>query len=220
MEPIIPVTHDLGGFKVRRAVPAETRTMVGPFIFVDQFGPAQLAAGRRDGRAPAPAHQPRHRDLAVRRRDRPPRQPRHAHGDPARRGQPDDRRQRHRPFRAQPAASRADGPSIYGMQTWLALPDGKEEIDPAFEQSAATLPLIEDDGVSARVMMGALWGKTAPVTYIARRSTPRSCSTPARAPDRRRRRRARGDAGRRRGEPRRPAARACSRSTCSRPASR
>ena len=32
-----------------------------------------------------------------------------------------------------PSALRADGPSLYGMQTWLALPDGKEEIDPAFE---------------------------------------------------------------------------------------
>ena len=39
METIIPVTHDLGEFKVRRTLPAKTRRMVGPFIFVDQFGP-------------------------------------------------------------------------------------------------------------------------------------------------------------------------------------
>src|ERR671912_1321893 len=45
METIIPTTHDLGDFKVRRALPAKSRTMVGPFIFVDQFGPARLAAG-------------------------------------------------------------------------------------------------------------------------------------------------------------------------------
>ena len=45
LETITPVTHDLGDFKVRRALPARTRTMVGPFIFVDQFGPARLAAG-------------------------------------------------------------------------------------------------------------------------------------------------------------------------------
>ena len=32
-----------------------------------------------------------------------------------------------------PAEARAAGPPLYGMQTWLALPDGKEEIDPAFE---------------------------------------------------------------------------------------
>ena len=51
------------------------------------------------------------------------------------------------------------------MQTWLALPDGKEEIDPAFEHvDGDALPLVEDDGVSARVLMGTLWGKTAGVT--------------------------------------------------------
>ena len=42
---ITPVTHDLGDFKVHRTLPARTRTMVGPFIFVDQFGPARLAPG-------------------------------------------------------------------------------------------------------------------------------------------------------------------------------
>ena len=67
---ITPVTHDLGAFKVRRTLPAGTRTMVGPFIFVDQFGPARLEPGEGDGRPPAPAHQPRHRHLSVRGRDR------------------------------------------------------------------------------------------------------------------------------------------------------
>ena len=100
METITPVTHDLGDFKVRRALPAKSRTMVGPFIFVDQFGPARLAARRGHGRAPAPAHQPRHRHLSVRGRDRASRQPRHPAGDRAGRGQSDDRGQRHRPFRA------------------------------------------------------------------------------------------------------------------------
>ena len=45
METITPITHDLGDFKVRRTLPAQSRTMVGPFIFVDQFGPAKLLAG-------------------------------------------------------------------------------------------------------------------------------------------------------------------------------
>ena len=52
---------------------------------------------------------------------------------------------------------------MYGMQTWLALPDGKEEIDPAFEAQTG-LPLIEDTCVSARVIMGSLWGHAAPTT--------------------------------------------------------
>ena len=59
-----------------------------------------------------------------------------------------------------PAATRPAGPAFYGMQTWLALPDDKEEIDPAF-QHVGSLPAIEGDGVSATVLMGTLWGQTA-----------------------------------------------------------
>ena len=61
-----------------------------------------------------------------------------------------------------PQALRPDGPSLYGMQTWLALPDGAEEIAPAFDHVAADgLPLVEDGGASARVLMGSLWGAQA-----------------------------------------------------------
>ncbi|HKP33475.1 MAG TPA: pirin-like C-terminal cupin domain-containing protein, partial [Sphingomicrobium sp.] len=48
------------------------------------------------------------------------------------------------------------------MQTWLALPDGGEEVAPSFDHvPAGGLPLIEDGGASARVLMGTLWGATA-----------------------------------------------------------
>ena len=46
MQTITPITHDLGAFQVRRALPAPQRVMVGPFIFVDQFGPAHLPPGQ------------------------------------------------------------------------------------------------------------------------------------------------------------------------------
>ena len=39
---ITPTNHDLGDFEVRRALPSKQRRMVGPFIFVDEFGPAHL----------------------------------------------------------------------------------------------------------------------------------------------------------------------------------
>jgi redox-sensitive bicupin YhaK (pirin superfamily) len=52
------------------------------------------------------------------------------------------------------------------MQTWLALPDGREEIDPAFE-AQIDLPLVEAGGASARVIMGELWGQRAPTTCHA-----------------------------------------------------
>jgi len=165
METITPVTHDLGDFKVRRTLPAKTRTMVGPFIFVDQFGPARLPAGRGMDVRPHP-----HINLAtvtylfegaIEHRDsigsHQVIEPGAINLMTAGRGIVHSERS--------PAAERADGPSLYGMQTWLALPDGKEELEPAFEHVDGTaLPLVEGEGVSARVLMGTLWGKSAGVT--------------------------------------------------------
>ena len=162
---ITPVTHDLGAFKVRRSLPAKARTMVGPFIFVDQFGPARLAPGEGMDVRPHPhinlATVTYLFDGAIDHRD--------SLGtfqriDPgainlmtAGAGIVHSERS--------PAGTRAAGPGFYGMQTWLALPDGKEEIDPAFEHVAAgTLPVVEGEGVRATVLMGELWGVTAPTT--------------------------------------------------------
>src|SRR5437762_879298 len=45
-EVILPPVRDLGdGFKVRRALPSAQRRMVGPFIFLDHFGPTVFRAG-------------------------------------------------------------------------------------------------------------------------------------------------------------------------------
>ena len=69
---------------------------------------------RRPGhrRAAASSYRPRDRYISVRRRDHAPRQSRHQCGDPPRRGQLDERRPRHRAFRAHgsrsPARRRAD----------------------------------------------------------------------------------------------------------------
>src|SRR3546814_3521635 len=46
MQVITPSTHDIGAFDVRRTLPDKERTMVGPFIFVDQFGPAHFDIGQ------------------------------------------------------------------------------------------------------------------------------------------------------------------------------
>ena len=43
---IVPRARDLGGFAVRRALPSARRQMVGPFIFLDQMGPAELIIGK------------------------------------------------------------------------------------------------------------------------------------------------------------------------------
>ncbi|CUX51014.1 hypothetical protein AGR7B_Lc60021 [Agrobacterium deltaense RV3] len=42
---IVPRARDLGGFEVRRALPAPNRQLVGAFIFFNQAGPAELLTG-------------------------------------------------------------------------------------------------------------------------------------------------------------------------------
>lgn len=166
IETLTPVTHDLGDFKVRRVLPARTRSMVGPFIFVDEIGPAQLALGTGMDVRPHP-----HINLAtvtwlfegaIDHRDSlgsfATIRPGQVNLMTAGRGIVHSERS--------PASERGAGPKLFGMQTWLALPDGREEIDPAFE-SRKDLPLLEDTCVSARIIMGTLWGKSAPTTTYA-----------------------------------------------------
>jgi len=165
---LLPATHDIGGFKVHRTLPHRERTMVGPFLFFDQMGPAHLppgqgidvrphphinlatvtylfegAMGHRDSLGTAITIQPGAVNLMT-----------------AGSGIVHSERS--------PADVRPGGPALSGIQTWLALPDGREEIDPAFEHVAADdLPVISDGGVSARVIMGNLWGRAAPTTTYA-----------------------------------------------------
>ena len=168
MQLITPVTHDLGMFAVRRTLPSRPRTMVGPFIFVDQFGPAHFDIGAGMDVRPHP-----HINLAtvtylfegaIDHRDSlgtfATIRPGALNLMTAGKGIVHSERT--------PAPERASGSPISGMQTWLALPDGKEEIDPAFEHVAtADLPQINDNGITATVIMGSLWGRTAPTTQHA-----------------------------------------------------
>lgn len=163
-----PVSHDLGGFTVRRAVPSPRCRMVGPFVFVDEFGPAQLNPGDAMDVRPHP-----HINLstvtyliegAIDHRDSlgsyATIRPGAVNLMTAGSGIVHSERT--------PQAERETGFPLYGMQTWLALPEDKEEIDPAFESIAAEdLPILTDTGVSARVIMGSLWGKAAPTTCHA-----------------------------------------------------
>ena len=159
---ILPVSHDLGAFKVHRTLPNRERTMVGPFIFVDEFGPARLPAGQGMDVRPHP-----HINLAtvtylfegaIEHRDsigsHQVIEPGAINLMTAGKGITHSERS--------PNQARAEGPSLYGMQTWLALPDGQEEVDPAFDHVPGDgLPFVEDGGARARVLMGTLWGATA-----------------------------------------------------------
>lgn len=163
---ITPVTHDLGQFEVRRVLPSKARTMVGPFIFVDEFGPADLSGAEGMAVRPHP-----HINLAtvtwlfegaIDHRDSlgsfATIRPGQVNLMTAGRGIVHSERS--------PGAELAANPRLFGMQTWLALPDGREEIDPAFE-AVTDLPLIADAGAKAWVIMGEVWGARAPTTTYA-----------------------------------------------------
>ncbi|WP_183987064.1 pirin family protein [Sphingomonas jinjuensis] len=164
----MPVTHDLGGFMVHRTLPSRERTMVGPFLFFDQMGPAHLPQGDGIDVRPHPHINLStvtylfdgaidHRDsLGTRQRIEP--------------GAVNLMTAGHGIVHSErsPGDERAHGPTLSGIQTWLALPDDREEIDPAFEHVAAgALPVIEAHGARARVIMGQLWGAAAPTTTYA-----------------------------------------------------
>lgn len=165
---LLPVTHDLGGFKVHRTLPARERTMVGPFLFFDQMGPAHLPPGEGVDVRPHP-----HINLATvtwlfegafDHRDSlgtfQTIHPGAVNLMTAGRGIAHSERS--------PADVRPAGPALAGIQTWLALPERDEEMDPAFQHVAAdALPVVEDDCARATIIMGSLWGRTAPTTTYA-----------------------------------------------------
>lgn len=168
-DPIIqtlhPATHDLGGFKVYRTLPHKERTTIGPFIFFDQMGPAHLPPGHGLDVRPHPhinlatvtylfAGAIDHRDSLGTFRTI---EPGAVNLMTAGRGIVHSERS--------PAHLRPDGPELSGIQTWLALPTDKEEIDPAFEHVPKDrLPVIEASEAIVRVVMGTLYGATSPVT--------------------------------------------------------
>lgn len=161
---IVPRARDLGGFEVRRVLPSGQRQMVGPFIFFDQMGPAEFLPGSGIDVRPHPhiglatvtylfAGRIVHRDsLGVVQSIEP--------GDvnwmTAGRGIVHSERS--------DAELRKRRQELYGIQIWVALPKAREETDPDFAHyAAASLPLIEGEGKSVRVVAGSLVGKTSPV---------------------------------------------------------
>ena len=160
---IVPRARDLGGFEVRRALPAPQRQMVGPFVFFDQAGPAEFLTGKGIDVRPHPhiglgtvtylyRGEFHHRDSIGSNQIILPgavnwmvagRGVTHSE-----RTSPETRQSPH---------------ALFGIQTWIALPEDKEEIAPSFEHHGRdTLPVIEAEGVSARLVLGRAYGETAP----------------------------------------------------------
>ncbi len=161
---IIPHSHDVGGFEVRRALPSARRRLVGPFIFFDKFGPAVIRADRAGDVRPHPHiglatvsylfdGRIKHRDslgsaMVI--------EPGDVNLMTAGRGIVHSERT--------PEELLGTEMGVFGLQTWLALPDGREEIDPLFEHTLrADLPAFAADGAEGRVVIGAFEGLSSPV---------------------------------------------------------
>lgn len=152
------------GLDVRRLLPSAARRMVGPFIFVDHFGPVALAAGRGMDVRPHP-----HIHLAtvtflfegeILHRDslgsEQPIRPGAVNWMTAGRGIVHSERSTD--------AERKRGPRLHGMQLWVALPTAVEESAPSFHHHAAdTLPTVEQPGARLRVLAGDAYGARSPV---------------------------------------------------------
>ncbi|MBJ3778607.1 pirin family protein [Acuticoccus mangrovi] len=161
---IVSRSRDLGGFEVRRALPSPRRRMVGPFIFFDQMGPAEFVVGEGIDVRPHP-----HINLAtvtylfdgeIMHRDslgtEVPIRPGAVNLMTAGRGIVHSERTA--------PSEKAKGPHLFGLQTWVALPQAFEEMDPAFAHIGADdLPMVHDGGTAARLIAGSAWGATSPL---------------------------------------------------------
>ncbi len=141
--------------------------MVGPFIFLDQMGPAILPAGQGLDVAPHPhiglatvtylsAGELLHRDSVG---SVQPIRPGDVNWMTAGKGIAHSERT--------PGDLRASGGAISGLQMWVALPRAHEEAAPGFSHHAsADLPVVEGDGLHVRVVAGSFLGARSPVPLL------------------------------------------------------
>ncbi len=165
---IVPRARDLGGFEVRRALPAPQRQMLGPFIFFDQMGPAEFITGKGVDVRPHPhiglatvtylyRGEFQHRDsLGSNQTILPGAVNWMVAGQGITHSERTSELTRQNPH------------SLFGIQTWVALPEDKEEMAPSFEHHGKErLPVIEDAGVNMRLILGNAYGEKAPASVFS-----------------------------------------------------
>jgi len=163
---IEPQERDLGEFTVRRVLPAAKRRMVGPFVFFDHMGPAEFPPGKGIAVRPHPhigiatitylfEGEIIHRDSL-------------GYVQPIRPGAVNLMTAGRGIVHSERAGDDLDTTSrLHGIQSWIALPEDRQECDPAFVHYPATdLPAVSVGGAELRIIMGSAYGATSPVmTY-------------------------------------------------------
>lgn len=156
-------SRDLGGFSVRRILPSAKRQMVGPFIFFDHLGPLALPPGRGLDVAPHPhiglatvtylfEGELVHRDSLATVQ---PIRPGAVNWMIAGRGIVHSERS--------DTKDRVIGPRLHGIQAWVALPAADAETQPSFHHHPPeSLPTIERDGATMRLIAGTAFGARSP----------------------------------------------------------
>jgi redox-sensitive bicupin YhaK (pirin superfamily) len=163
---IDPRRRSLGSFEVGRVLPYVHRRMVGPFIFFDHMGPVDLPKGlphEADVR-PHPhiglstvtyvfEGEIMHRDsTAVEQAIRPGELNWMIAGSGITHSERFER-------------ARREGGHLHAIQSWVALPNGMEEVVPSFEHHAGdALPVHSEEGAHLRLLAGQAFGLHAAVT--------------------------------------------------------
>ncbi len=166
MDPVLVIdakVKDVVGFAVRRALPTIRLRSVGPFVFLDQMGPAVMLEGQGLDVPPHPhiglstmtylfEGEILHRDsLGTVQMIRPGA----VNWMTAGRGIAHSERT--------PPEGRHGG-NLSGIQFWVALPKSHEEMAPSFVHlEAAALPIVEGEGVTARIVAGDAFGAHSPL---------------------------------------------------------
>ncbi len=158
-------TRELGGFSVRRILPASRQRRVGPFVFLDQMGPFTFPPGHGIEVRPHP-----HINLAtvtylfegeILHRDS------LGSEQPIRPGAVNLMIAGHGIVHSErtTAEIRAAGQLLYGIQLWLGLPQANEEDPPSFRHYPADeIPTLTTSGLAISVILGSAFGLTSPVS--------------------------------------------------------
>lgn len=164
LEPLPGRASDLMGLSIRRLLPTRGRRLIGPWCFLDGFGPLSFQSGKPMDVAPHPhiglqtvswllAGEILHRDSTG------------ATGV----GRPgllnlmtSGRGIAH----SEETPSDPTAHDLHGVQLWVALPETSRHVAPGFEQREPLL-VADERGARARLVIGEAAGKRSPATTFS-----------------------------------------------------